>query len=376
MNTIKGFISFGIITLMLIPLMQGQIVIEADALPSAGDTINRMSDNLPNQIDVGQAGGDQVWDFTSLQAPFTVTYSYEAASSDDFPEANLVLDRNGVNTYYKVTDSSSEIIGNQGGQGTGGIGVFNGSYDPPLLDLEVPLEYQDAYSQFSDVVSYIDLSLIPDSILALLPVQPDSMRVISSINRNDVVDAWGTVLMQHQAHDVLRQRRIDEINIRIEARVLPLPWVDVTDLIIQLLPFPVALSDTIFSYRFLTADHSAPVAEVFTDIDDVPIRVEFEADQFSSTRTLTRTVRGVYVYPNPTLSGIVRFEFFNLPPDYYQLKVYNILGKELWAVSEYINSNKVLQADLSRLKRGTYFYSLLNSRGKRITTRRLVRITP
>ena len=374
MITIKGFISIGFITLMMIPLVQAQIVIQADALPSAGDTINRMSDNLPSQIEVGQPGGDQVWDFTSLQAPFTVSYSFEAVSSDDFPEANLVLDRNGINTFYKVTDSSSEILGTQGGQG--GMGLLSGSYDPPLMDLEVPLEYQDANSQFSELISNIDVEVIPDSILALLPVQPDSLRLILSINRNDVVDAWGTVLMQHQAFDVLRQRRIEEGNLQIQARVLPLPWVDITDLILQLLPFPIPVSDTTISYRYLTADLSVPVAEVFTDLNDVPIRVEFEADQFSATRTLERKARGVYVYPNPTLSGIVRFEFFNLPPDYYQLKVYNVLGKELWAVSEYINTNKVLQADLSRLKRGTYFYSLLNSRGKRITTRRLVRITP
>jgi hypothetical protein len=356
--------------------LTAQIEISSEAIPAIGDTILRMTDNLPTQLDPGSPGGDQVWDFTSLQAPFSQAYFYNEADSDLFPDADLVLERNGISSFYRIDDNSSAILGTYGTQGGGQLGLLLGRFQPPMIELNTPLNYMDASSQSSDLISNIDLSLFPDSILALLPIQPDSLRIVTNIDRSDMVDAWGTVLMQHQAFDVLRQRRVDEIQIKIEAQILPLPWIDVTDIVLQLLPIQIPVSDTVFSYRYLTAEQPAPIAEVFTDIDDNVLRVEYEADQFSANRKLEKKARGVYVYPNPSLSGIVRFEFFNLTPEYYQLKVYSILGKKLWSTSEFINTNKVIQADLSHLKRGTYFYSLINSRGKRIVTRRLVRITP
>ena len=84
---------------------------------------------------------------------------------------------------------------------------------------------------------------------------------------------------------------------------------------------------------------------------------------------------GIYAYPNPSIVN-VRFEFSNLNPDNYKLKIFNILGIEVWSEEYYINGNRTTKVNVGNLKKGTYLYSLVDSKGKTISTKRLVVIKP
>jgi len=84
----------------------------------------------------------------------------------------------------------------------------------------------------------------------------------------------------------------------------------------------------------------------------------------------------VLAYPNPAIFD-VRFEFMNLKPGTYQLKIYNLLGVAVLDTSYHIKSgSQVEKMDVSELRKGTYLYSLVGPDGKTIATKRLIIIRP
>ena len=84
---------------------------------------------------------------------------------------------------------------------------------------------------------------------------------------------------------------------------------------------------------------------------------------------------GVYAYPNPAIND-ARFEFTNLNRDTYTLKIYNILGAEVLKKQYFVNGTRTEKVDLTDLRKGTYLYSLIDSKGKTLTTKRLMIIRP
>ena len=67
----------------------------------------------------------------------------------------------------------------------------------------------------------------------------------------------------------------------------------------------------------------------------------------------------------------------NVPSGKYDLKIYNILGVEVWSQNyQFQNATDTVLLDVSDFKKGTYLYSLVNQKGKRIATRRLIILRP
>ena len=103
--------------------------------------------------------------------------------------------------------------------------------------------------------------------------------------------------------------------------------------------------------------------------------IQYLVSDPSSTIRNTSTQPDVYAYPNPAIND-VRFEFSNLPPAKYKLKVFNILGMTLMEEDYQLSGFKTVKWDVSKLRKGTYLYSLVNNEGKTIATRRLMVIRP
>jgi hypothetical protein len=85
--------------------------------------------------------------------------------------------------------------------------------------------------------------------------------------------------------------------------------------------------------------------------------------------------KDVILYPNPTY-GNIKIELINYPPDYYQLEIYNIIGKVVYRKSNFDYKINTIRDDVSFLKKGSYLYSILDRNGKKLITKRLVIITP
>ncbi len=359
-----------------------QIVLQPSTLPRLGDTMRTAMDNLPTNLSLLPSGADQRWDFTSLQSPFvrqTVIQSPEAGERRAaFPNANMMIElAEGAEAYYRYVvgqQTTVQLLGFFGKDPLGfGVEALT-RYNPPLIDRRAPLRYQDKNRQETAFTLPFSTDELPDAVLEQLPIRPDSLRVRVKILRDDVVDSWGKLIIPGGIYDVLREKRQEVREVRIDARLGVLPWQDITDLIPSA---ELVGKDTSISYYFFSNEAKEPIAVVTADENGKKaIRVEYKANDLTTDVQNVKNLKpGVYAFPNPAIVN-VRFEFTNLAPGEYKLAIYNILGAEVWKQRYYINGQRIEKVDISSLRKGTYLYSLQNEWGKTIVTKRLVVVRP
>jgi hypothetical protein len=365
--------------------LQAQITINNSNFPVAGDTLLLAIDNLPSGIEITPAGGSQTWDFTTLQSPFTTQTVYKDANEGDFaanfPSADLVAQTNEVGElYYHVSNDIFELVG-FAGEDPAGFGVEVATqFDPPYTERRAPLNFFDVNQTESALLVPFAAEDIPGDIFDGLPVTPDSIRIRVAIDLLDVVDAWGTLTIPGGIYDVLREKRTEIRETRVDIKVGFFSWTDVTDILLAGAGPPLTDflgADTTITYNFLSDEAKEPIAVVSTENDGETVtQVQFKSNDITSdVKVISEVKPGVYAYPNPAIVN-VRFEFSNLDPGDYQLKIINILGVEVWSQKYQISGNRTERVNISFLRKGTYLYSLVNEDGKTLTTKRLIVIRP
>ncbi len=359
--------------------VHAQITVEASTFPAVGDTLRTAIDNLPSGIDLGANGANQLWDFTSLQAPFSAEQIILAASegvqADTFPDADIVTDfGNGAEAYYRITAETYEFLG-YAGEDPAGLGVdLVARFEPPTAERRAPMNFLDINTTSGDLSIPFAGDDLPEAILENLPITPDSLRLRITSSRTDVVDAWGTLMIPGGSFEVLREKRIENRDTRIDVRIGGFPWQDITDLL-QFGDFLGA--DTVVTYNYYSNEVKEPIAIVTLDASEENIQtVAYKAlDIISSTPAIQRGKQDVTAFPNPAIDS-ARFQFSNLSRGTYKLKIYNILGVVVWEDNYRISGDKTVQVDLSDLRKGTYLYSIQNEQGTTLATKRLLIIRP
>jgi len=376
----KSFLRASLFFLLTIPWTHAQITITSAYFPAAGDTLKTATDNLPDGINLGNPGGPQTWDFTSLQAPFTTNTLYLDASAggafSSFLNADLMVLLPGENeAYFNLSSGKFEYLGYYGADPIGlGLELVV-RYSPALVERRAPLNYQNSYETTSNLLLPFSADDIPGGFLDSLPITPDSFRIKVNIVRSDEVDAFGTVKLPGASFQALRMKRTDVNTTLLEAKFPFIEWTDITALIPEN-PFLGEFTTT--SYFFFSNLAKEPIAVVSVNPDTgEPQRVEFRVGNEipSSALTISNIQPSLYAFPNPSY-GEVRFDFQNLAAGNYEIKIYNILGMEVWQKKFWISGNRSVKVNLDQLRKGTYLYSLVNSKGKTLATKRLMIVRP
>jgi len=378
----KQFLPGLIFILLITSYATAQITVTNSTFPQTGDTLLTAIDNLPSGVSITPSGGDQAWIFAGLQAPFNRSTALKPATQGPgafaFPNADYysTFEENVV-AYYRNTATSVEMLGLYG-EDPLGFGVQTASrFEPSVPVRRAPMEFLDVSQVEYDISVALDADDLPAAILDNFPITPDSLRVRANVNRLDVVDAWGTLTIPGGIYDVLREKRTEYREVRLDAKVGIFDWYDVTDIALEFLPLEDLGQDTAITYHYFSNEAIEPIAVVEVNNDETSVqRVEFKANTITSSLQTIETPRsGVYAFPNPAIVS-ARFEFTNLPKGNYKLKLLNILGMQVWSRSYFINGNHTEKVDISALRKGTYLYSLSDERGNVITTRRLVVVRP
>ncbi len=369
--------------LLVFSQLNGQITVSNATFPVAGDTLRTATDAMPS-IDLLGPGGDQDWNFTNLSGIVQEQLVRNAAEGEffsEFPNAELLLTTlanvDAGEIYYNVTTGTYDNMGYVGPDPANfGLNLV-ARFNPQVPERRAPMNFFDVNTADTDVVIAFDASILPPEVTDSLPVAPDSIRFRIAAERLDVVDAWGTLSIPGGTYDVLREKRIEERETRMDVLVGIGPfseWVDITDII----GLDFLGVDTTITYNFFSNDAKEPIAVVTVDnTTEDPIFVEFKSNDFVSSVNYINTGKSdLFASPNPAINE-VRFEFLNLKKGVYKLKIYNILGVEVWSDKySIINNHRAIRVDLSDFRKGTYLYSLEDDRGKTITTKRLIILKP
>lgn len=363
--------------------ISAQITITSAAFPAVGDTLRTATDNLPTNITITPPGGNQTWIYTSLMSGFTQEQVVHAAGEGTFhaafPDAEIMINaaNNGEN-YYNVTNNRFELIG-FGGQDPLGQGIeVVTRFNPPLVERHATLHFIDNFNTNGALLFPFATDDIPGNIFDNLPISPDSLRVRVAITRNDLVDAWGKITIPGGMYDVLREKRVEIRETRLDAKISFLPWQDITDIALQYLNIPQLGKDTIIRYYFLSNEAKEPIAVVTMNADESAVTsVEYKSNNLTNpVQDPSNFKQGIYAYPNPAMVN-VRLEFVNIPSGDYQLQFYNLLGKEMGRRPIAIREDYYVEKlDISWLRQGVYLYSLVDKQGQVLLTRRLMVARP
>lgn len=356
----------------------GQITVGSNTFPVSGDTLRTIVDGMPEGIDLLTPGPNKNWVFTSLQAPFTQEMVFEDPSqgSKNVPEASMVVKSGEVfERYYKSFGNKIEEIAYKTVDPiTNQIEVF-AYYVEPVLFRKAPMEYGYIFEHESKIPFTISTEIIPDTLLDMLPIVPDSIRFILVTERKDSIDAWGTLELPAASFEVLREKSTIYTSTEIEAFVFG-AWIEVPNELID--PEGNLLqNDTTFSYQFYSNESKEIVASVNVDEDDNANSVTYKADDIKNNIPVIQPGEtNIIIYPNPSY-GDVRFEFVSFKPGTYRVDVRTVIGKKIWSKHMEIKApNSSYKEDLSFLPKGTFLYSIISSTGETIATKRLVIMKP
>ena len=374
---LKSFTLF--ILLLSVSYASAQITLTADYFPAAGDTLTYGVADSALQVDQLSPGAAREWDFDNPAALSTSTEVVTAANDLVFTEADVVTGVDGnTQAFYAISDTAYQLVGIRGRIDEASGQVFSAPISPGRSERRAPLEYQDRFQATTTNQLTIAADSIPEELIGDIDAlgNVDTVRISATSNRQDVVDAYGTLTINGRTYDVLRERRTESVETKIEVRAGIVGYVDVTSVV---LPFVPELADFIGSpestttYYYWSNTEKEAIAIVETDDTGMQTSMRFiSADVTNSTNAPILTQAQVKVYPNPA-RNTATFEVTGLEAGDYRLRVVNVLGREVaQSIVPASGGAAKVDLDVSALPRGTYLYSLSNERGRILTTRRLL----
>jgi hypothetical protein len=379
---------FTLITLITFFLQApAQITVGSGTFPRPGDVFlaGVYVDDVIG-LNVGTPGENKNWDFSNL-GPLseldTTAFlpKVQGQFAANFPEAESVIKTEGGEAYIQRNNTRLALTGF-----ASTVGVIPGSplitKNKPNGDVQkyAPLTYNSVLKSSSNFTVNLPVQLLGfllDSIAGL--PQIDSLRFKTTVTNDFVADSWGKIKIPGgKSYDALRVKntRISKNDIEV---MLPFPkiWINISTILGggggggQL-----GGSDTTLTYTFYNDVVRDPIALVeFNGSRDTITSVTVKHELPTSSSDLIGLRADIKAYPNPAID-YVNFDLIDLPNGDYTIKMYNVLGTNVWRQTFEGGGNNSIRADLTKLNKGTYFYSLINSKGKIIATRRLLVIRP
>jgi hypothetical protein len=379
-KNLQSIIAF--LAIILPAALVGQVTITNSIFPVPGDTLKTVSATDAGGFDPSLIGEDLEWDLRSISKDQAIQVIYSEASEGDaeamFPDADLLDKTNNQEIYYRSFNNKIVEIGRSGLDPVLNIISLTYTNEGESVLRRAPMSFGDAYDDESNFMISAPSSVIPDTLFPGLSNLIDSMRLTVETEHDDFVDSWGTLRLPGADYEVLRVKRTTSTNAILSVKVPILGW-SVLD---EANPLTAALGDladllgvTITnSYQFYGNDNKEILADLTYDDEGTLLTAVYKGEITTAVNEIDFKDVGVKTYPNPTY-GDVTFELTNLPKGDYTVVLYNIIGKKLWS-DKFDNNSGRLNADLSHLKKGTYLYSIVDENGRKVTTKRLMIITP
>jgi len=364
--------------------LTAQITMSNDYFPLAGDTLryNTVDSLYLTTLIIAEPGPNQTWDFGIPPIDEMRADAVLPAESDtNFVGATIKIQTGtATESFYSVSDTEFNLVGINTSFSILPSFIISTPADPARPTRRAPLNYLDTYDTATENSATVPVDSLPDEAIALIGesiVNFDSLRITTISNRNDVVDAYGSLTIDGMTYDVLRETRTENIFIRLEVISGFLPWTDVTETLSIVSPTLAALvgqQAVTKTHLFWSPEIIEPVVEILTLEETGEVeRMDFRRRQRPvSTGGPGLSQARIKVFPNPA-SQLATFEFTGLERGDYILSLYNMNGSMIDSRSfSPIGDQTRLNMDVSALPKGIYMYNLRNALGRTITTKRLI----
>lgn len=361
----------------------GQISISKFSLPYQGATLKTYFNVAPN-VDFSANGGPITWDFSGLSKtnPMEVELLAPTEGSVDVSNASfLIKNTDFLEQYYYNTGEFIEEVYLKTLDPIFNSFEISNSYAKNPVYRKGTIIYGQSYAYEGRIEAPFAWEDLPDTLTGGIGLQLDSIRFNTNWVRTDEITGWGTVVLPDATWPALKEESSLERFVTIDIFFLG-TWIEAPISLLEafLGDFADALQpDTTHSVNFYTDEAIEVLASIqLTEKGGDPLSIEYkqgsELTEIFNANALKKP--SISTYPNPSY-GITSFKFDNCRSGTYAVQIYNILGSKIWEKQIQLKENqKPIEVDLSMLTKGTYLYSVYDSKGKKISTKRLVIINP
>lgn len=366
---------------MLLPLgLSAQITVTNATFPGIGDTLRLAFETAPSGDYLASVGANFNLDFSGLGVTYTQDLVYRPAieGSVGMQLNNAELFTNlGANTegYYNVTATAVEWVALNGPDPIG-IGIETlFKFNPPLIERRAPLTYPSVNLANAALLLPISSDAIPGAILDSLPIVPDSFRIRVTSSRSDFVDAWGKLTIPGGTYEVLREKRTEYRDTRIDILLPFLGWQDVTDLLLTNPMLANLGKDAIITYNYFNDEEKEPIAVVTTDAQEMNASQVMYKNNGPSvdSKNLLQAQAQLSVFPNP-VAGEAIFELKNWPSGIYTLEISDASGTTVWKKALSLQGDTFQRADVAGFAAGPYFFRLWDVNGNLLNAGQLIKL--
>jgi hypothetical protein len=308
--------------------LKSQIIISNSYFPVKGDSLKYYTDDNPANFDLSVQGGNQLWDFSGLVKKNPSFRAFTDAKMCDvdkkFTDAELCETANGFSTFYNVSTTVFEKIGEQG-ELNQGLPIPNATrYTPAQIERRAPMKFFDVKDTKYNQNFSFSTSFLPDSLLGQLGGLFDSLRFKIAGSRIDVVDGWGSCTIPGGTFNVLREKRTDTRDTKIEVHTL-FGWIDISTVLGgggqggSLLE--AIGKDTIITYNFFNDKAKEEIAIVTLDNRTMKAtEVRFKAIGSPTATQFDIFASALFkIMPNPVV-GNGKIYFKNFAEDRYTVE--------------------------------------------------------
>lgn len=358
--------------------VSAQITVTNATFPKVGDTLKTaFIDEFTGTLNMGNVGGPQNWDFSALSSGTRQEEVFLNPGGGEFsaafPDANLRIDNGGQELYMKSSANKIEALG---------FGGDNPFFDGPLVIKyskrpvyrAAPLTFISSSTNVSEFRIDLSSSIIPDTLLAGLPIRPDSIRIQFSDNATGLMDAFGSLKMQNKTFDVLREKVQSISETKLFIKIFG-AWIDPLPLIGGNIPggFGGFLGrDTSVTYNFYTNTiKEVLLSASFSLENDLQSLVVADLGGLVSGLYDIRADESVVLFPNPAYD-FLRIKCGENFTGQHLVTICDAQGRYVHAeVAELIpDADKII--DVSALSPGSYLLSLHNRSSRNVKTIRFV----
>ena len=325
----------------------------------------------------------QRWDYSFSRAALnntaTTTERYLAATDTallrQFPNAKLMRDIGGGQlAAYNKSTTRFELLGYKNINLGGLLRLpLVAKFLQPVVERRAPLAFNTTSRNQSNFVVAFSTDIIPDTLLATLPLRPDSIRIRFQTDRQDKTDAFGTLLIPGGSYEVLRERRYEVTDTKVDAKKNPFPWFDITSLVLTGQQRP---QDTTISYYFWSNLAKEPIATLTTNDRDSIIQAEYKYLKINTSIKNVADTEGsvsLTIFPNPSTNEAFFDIKTSLPAASFSLLISDNLGKTIVQKQLYNNQHARVQMDVSAFTSGIYWARLVDENGQFVAAKSFVK---
>ncbi len=319
----------------------------------------------------------QRWDFSFLRSAANSTAKrterYLAATDTallrQFPTAKLMVDIGGGQlAAYNKSATRFDLLGfknvNLGGFQLPVVARFL----QPVLERRAPLAFNTTNRSQSSFIVAFATDILPDTILSLLPIRPDSIRVRFQTDRQDKTDAFGTLLIPGGSYEVLRERRYEVTDTKIEAKISIL-WLDITSLVLMGQQQP---QNTTIEYYFWSNLSKEPIALLTTNAADSITSAEYKYLKINTSvknDVYTEGSSSLSIFPNPTTNEVFFDVKTSLPTASFSLMISDNSGRTMAQKTVKNEQEQRVKMDVSPFPNGIYWAKLADENGIILATK-------